>query len=130
MPRGGRKYVAVLGASPDRRKFGNKAVRAYARSGWRVYPIHPVEEEIEGFEAFPSIRHIPGPVDRVTVYLPPELGIELLEDIRKVNAPEVWLNPGAESEAVLAKAKTLKLKVVQGCSILDIGVSPAEISDE
>ena len=125
-----RKYIAIIGASPDRRKFGNKAVRAYARMGWRVYPIHPVEEEIEGFEAYPTIRHIPGPVNRVSMYLPPDRGIKVLEDIRKVQPEEVWLNPGTESEELLAKAKQLGLNVIQACSILEVGMSPSKLSDE
>ncbi|MCP4593466.1 MAG: CoA-binding protein [bacterium] len=125
-----RKYVAIIGASTDRRKFGNKAVRAYARMGWRVYPIHPVEEEIEGFEAFPTIRHIPGPVQRVSMYLPPNKGIKILEDIRKVQPEELWLNPGTESEALVAKAKTLKLNVIQACSIIDIDASPGDLPNE
>ena len=130
MPPGDRKYVAILGASTDRRKFGNKAVRAYARAGWRVYPIHPVDEEIEGFEAFPTIRHIPGAVDRVSVYLPPEKGIETLSDIHKIQPMEVWLNPGAESEALLSEAERLGLNVIQACSILDMGLSPSDLCDE
>ena len=125
-----RKYIAIIGASSDRRKFGNKAVRAYARAGWRVYPVHPVEEEIEGFESFPTIRHIPGPVDRVSMYLPPGKGIKILDDIRKVQPKELWLNPGTESAELLAKAKQLGLHVVQACSILDVGVSPSDLCDE
>ncbi|MCK4659645.1 MAG: CoA-binding protein [Phycisphaerae bacterium] len=125
-----RKYIAIIGASLNRRKFGNKAVRAYAKSGWRVYPVHPTEEEIEGFEAFPSILHLPGPVDRVSIYLPPQEGLRILEDIRRVQPAEVWVNPGAESEELLAKAKSLGLNVIQACSILEVGVSPAELVEE
>ena len=124
-----RRYIAIIGASPDRRKFGNKAVRAYARAGWRVYPIHPVEQEIEGFEAFPTVRHVPHPVERVSLYLPSEKGLEVLEDISKVQPHELWLNPGAESDALLVKARRLKLNVVQGCSILDLGISPSDLPD-
>ncbi len=125
-----RKYVAVIGASSDRRKFGNKAVRAYARAGWRVFPIHPEEEEIEGFETFPTIRHIPRPVERVTLYLPPREGLKVLDDIRRVQPREVWLNPGTTNEALLAKAGELGLNVIQGCSILDVGISPSDLGDE
>ena len=125
-----RKYIAIIGASTDRKKFGNKAVRAYARLGWRVYPIHPVEEEIEGYPAFPTIRHIPGPVDRVSMYLPPDKGIKILEDIRKVQPPELWLNPGSESDKLVTKAKKLGLNVIQACSILDIDISPPDLTDD
>jgi predicted CoA-binding protein len=125
-----RKHIAIVGASSDRRKFGNKAVRAYARAGWRVYPVHPVEEEVEGFEAYPSVRHIPGPVDRVSMYLPPAKGLQILDDIRKVRPGEVWLNPGTESDELVAKAEKLGLNVIQACSILDVGMSPADFVDE
>ncbi len=127
MPSPDRRYVAIIGASTDRKKFGNKAVRAYARSGWRVYPVHPVEEEIEGFEAFPTIRHIPGPVERVSMYLPPKKGIKVLEDIRKVQPDELWLNPGSESDELVAKAERLGLNVIQACSILEVGMSPDDL---
>ena len=125
-----RKYIAIIGASTDRRKFGNKAVRAYARNGWRVYPVHPEEEEIEGFAAFRTVRHIPGPVDRVSMYLPPDKGIKVLDDIRKLRPKEVWLNPGSESEELVAKAKKLGLNVIQACIILEIGLSPSDLIDE
>jgi predicted CoA-binding protein len=126
---GPRKYIAVVGASSDRKKFGNKCVRAYARAGWRVYPVHPVEEEIEGFEAYPSLRHLPGPVDRVSLYLPPARGLEMLEEIQKIQPKEVWLNPGTESPEIVAKAKKLKLNVIRACSIVDIGMSPADLPE-
>ena len=35
------KTVAVVGASANRTKFGNKAVRAFRDAGWTVFPIHP-----------------------------------------------------------------------------------------
>ena len=124
-----RKYVAIIGASTNRKKFGNKAVRAYARQGWRVYPVHPLEEEIEGFEAFPTIRHIPGPVDRVSMYLPPEKGIKILRDIKKIDAPEVWLNPGSDSDELVAAAERLGLNVIRACSILDTGLSPDDVPE-
>ena len=127
MPSPDRRYVAIIGASTDRKKFGNKAVRAYARSGWRVYPVNPVEEEIEGFEAFPTVRHIPGPVERVSMYLPPEKGIKVLEDIRKVQPDELWLNPGSESDELVARAERLGLNVIQACSILEVGMSPDDL---
>ena len=48
------RTVAIVGASADRRKFGNKAVRAYLRQGWKVYPVNPNRDEIEGIRV---LRH-------------------------------------------------------------------------
>lgn len=36
-----KRTIAIVGASADRAKFGNKAVRAYAEEGWEVWPVNP-----------------------------------------------------------------------------------------
>lgn len=121
--------VAVLGASRDRSKYGNKSVRAHARAGWQVFPINPRADEIEGWRAYRSIRDVPvRPLDRVSVYVPPEIGITLLEDIAACQPREVWLNPGSESDELLAAAETLGVPVICACSIVDVGLSPAMFS--
>ncbi|MBM3971867.1 MAG: CoA-binding protein [Planctomycetes bacterium] len=121
--------VAVLGASRNRSKYGNKSVRAHARAGWEVFPINPQVSEIEGFRAFRSLREVPvRSLDRVTVYLPPEIGITLLGDIVASQPREVWLNPGSESEELLSAAQKFGLPVICACSIVDVGLSPAKLS--
>jgi len=123
------RTVAVIGASADRGKFGNKAVRAYQRQGWRVYPIHPHAEQIEGIPAYRSIAEVPGPIDRVTMYVPPEVGITLLEAIAAKKPREFFVNPGAESEALLQRARQLGLVPIVACSILEVGVQPEELGE-
>ncbi|HOQ89877.1 MAG TPA: CoA-binding protein, partial [Candidatus Hydrogenedentes bacterium] len=56
--------IAIVGASPDRKKYGNKAVRAFLQGGWTVYPVHPSAREIEGIPAYPDLKSLPGPVNR------------------------------------------------------------------
>jgi predicted CoA-binding protein len=65
------KTVAVIGASTDRSKFGNKAVRAYPQQGFTVWPVNPKEPVVEGLPAFASITDVPGRPHLVSVYLPP-----------------------------------------------------------
>ena len=118
--------VAVLGASRDRAKYGNKSVRAHARAGWEVFPINPHATQIEDLRAYRSLRELPiRTLDRVSVYLPPEIGITLLADIAARHPREVWLNPGSESEDLLSAAEKLALPVICACSIVAIGLSPA-----
>jgi predicted CoA-binding protein len=122
--------VAIIGASSNRTKFGNKAVRAYARQGWAVYPVHPHADMIEGHRAFRSLRDIPlTTIDRVTIYLPPAVGLQVIEQIAAKPGREVWLNPGAESPALVQRARDLGLNVVLGCSIVAIGVDPHALDD-
>ncbi|MBI2436108.1 MAG: CoA-binding protein [Candidatus Hydrogenedentes bacterium] len=119
------KTIAVIGASPDRKKFGNKCVRAYQNAGWTVYPVNPNCEEIEGLQCYHDVTHVPQPVQRVSMYVPPAVGKGLLDELCEVHHQELWLNPGAEDQELIDTAKKLGLNPIKGCSIVDIGMSPA-----
>jgi uncharacterized protein len=120
--------IAVIGASSDRSKFGNKAVRAYQRMGYEVYPIHPKADLIEGLKAYPSLAAVTRQdFERVSLYVPPAVGMQVIEDVAKKQVAELWLNPGADSPELAEKARQLGLNVIVGCSILDVGVSPASL---
>lgn len=125
------EHVVILGASADRSKFGNKAVRANQRRGTKVYPVNPREVEIEGEKVYPDLESLPAGLsfDRVLVYLPPEIGISQLEALSKLDLKELWFNPGSESPELIEKANELGLSPIQACSIIGIGRSPAEFSD-
>lgn len=116
--------VAVIGASNARHKYGNKAVRAYLRQGWTVYPVNPTETTVEGLKVYPTLADVPGPVDRVSMYVPPAVGVTLLDAVKAKGAPELFLNPGSESDELLARATALGLEPIQACSIVDIGERP------
>jgi hypothetical protein len=147
------KTIAVLGASADRHKFGNKCVRAYRDVGYEVYPVNPVEREIEGLPVFRTLAEVPAPLDRISVYLPPALTLALLPEIARASggadatagthpadvegaahraaaartaATEVWFNPGSADGAVLAEARRLGIAARPGCSIVDVGRRPGE----
>ena len=120
------KRVAILGASKDRTKFGNKSLRAHRAAGYEVYPIHPRESEIEGLAAAASLAALPHPVERISIYLPPPAALTMLPEIARAGAREVWFNPGAADAAVLAEAKRLGIAAIDGCSIVDLGLSPSE----
>ena len=121
------KTVVILGASNDRTKFGNKAVRAYQQEGYTVYPVNLKDAEVEGLPAYKSVRDVPSRPDVVSVYLPPIATFKALHDIAAKGCDELWLNPGTESDEVLEEAARLNLNVVQACSIVGLGISPNEL---
>src|SRR5262245_4389189 len=121
------KTVAVIGASNDRHKFGNKAVRAFLHQGYTVYPVNLHEAKIEGLSVFASIRDVPVRPHMVSVYLPPPIVLKVLPDIAAKGCDELWLNPGTESDEVLTEAQRLGLYVIQACSIVGVGESPARL---
>ena len=121
------KTVAIIGASNDRSKFGNKAVRAFQQRNFKVFPVNPNEPTVEGLPTFPGIADVPERPQMISVYVRPSVLLELLPDIAARGCDELWLNPGTESAAVLAEATRLKLNVITACSIVAIGVSPATL---
>lgn len=116
--------VAIIGASADRRKFGNKALRAFRAQGYTVIPIHPTATEVEGEKAYASVLDYPAAIDEASVYVPGEIGLPVMDDLAKKGIPIVWLNPGADEPQVVARAQALGLKPRVACSILGIGDSP------
>ncbi len=123
-----RPTVAVVGASRDRSKFGNISVRAHLQQGYEVYPVNPNADEVEGLPAFESLTDVPVEnLDRVTIYLPPDLTLELLDEIHEIAPSEVWLNPGSADEDVRARARQLGIEIIEACSIVDLGVSPHSV---
>jgi uncharacterized protein len=123
-----RPTVAVLGASSDRAKYGNKSVRAHLRQGYEVFPVNPKGGEIEGLTVYPSLADVPVErLDRVTVYLPPAVGLKALDDVAAKGCRELWLNPGSDAPEVVARARELGLDPVVACSIVDVGVDPREL---
>ncbi len=119
-----KQTVAVVGASTDPTKYGAKAVKAFVRDGWDVHPIHPSAEHLDGLRCYRRLTEVPERLNRVTLYLPPEKGLAVLDDIVAVQPDEFYVNPGAESDELLARAKALGLEPIVACSILAIGQQP------
>jgi len=118
------KVVAVVGASNDRRKFGNRAVRAFLAKGHTVVPINPGESEIEGLKTYKSVLDVPGQIDMATVYVQPDAGVRVMDELARKGIKEVWLNPGADEDAVLDRARAVGLQPIVACSIVGIGQNP------
>ncbi|MCC6444739.1 MAG: CoA-binding protein [Armatimonadetes bacterium] len=120
------KSIAIIGASADRAKFGNKAVRAYGSEGYKVFPVNPKEKEIEGLTVYKSVLDIPEPVETASFYVPPVVGLQVIEEVAQKGIREVYLNPGAESDELYAKAESLGIRPIAACSIRAIGIDPSD----
>ena len=123
--------AVILGASSDRSKFGNKSVRAHVAAGYQVFPVNAKGTPVEDLPTFQRLADVPvRPVDRVSVYLPPAVGEQLLPEIAALGCRELWLNPGAESASLVDRAVELGLNPILACSIVDLGMRPSQFPDE
>jgi len=111
--------LAIIGASADRTKYSHKSLLAHQQAGYEIYPINPKEETIAGLQCYKSILDVPVTLDRICLYVPPPIGVQLLDDIAQKGCCELWVNPGAESPELREKASRLGLNVIYACSYLD-----------
>lgn len=127
--------VAVIGASADRHKFGNKAVRAYAADGYTVWPVNPKGGEIEGLQVYHDLHELPDVPFLVSVYLHEAQALEALDELADLEAERhgepavVYMPPGADTAEVVDHARELGMYAVKTCPIEAIGHDPKEFSD-
>ena len=109
---------AVVGASTDRAKYGNKVLRCYQQNGREAIPVNPRGGTIEGVEAATSLAAIDAPVDGVSFITPPHVTLAVLDEVEERGIGNVWMQPGAESAEVIARCEELGLNAITDGSCL------------
>ncbi len=114
---------AVVGASVDRSKYGNKVLRCYQQHGRTVHPINPRADTVEGLKAYPTLAALPTPVPAISVITPPAITEQVVRDAAAAGVRHVWMQPGAESDAAIKAAEELGLSVIAGgpCLLVVMG---------
>ena len=110
--------VAVLGASPKPERHSNQAVRALVKNGHRVIPVHPLLKQIAGVPAVPALSQIDDEVHTLTLYVGPERGIKLLEEMIDLKPDRVIMNPGTESEEIEEQLTAQGIRVLRACTLV------------
>jgi uncharacterized protein len=121
--------AVVLGASSNRSKFGNKAVRAFAHRQWTVIPVNPRESMIEGIPCVSDLDSVPRRPDVLSVYLPPQVVEGMSDAIARLAPAEVWLNPGTSNPRVNETLGRHGLELVHDCTLIRLGMSPGDFPD-
>ncbi len=103
---------AVVGASSDRDKYGNKVLRAYQQHGMEVYPINPRAAEIEGLQAYPTLADVPAKLRAISIITPPVITEQVVVAAAAAGVKMVWMQPGAESVEAIRKAEALGMEVI------------------
>lgn len=103
---------AVVGASGNRAKYGNKVLRCYLQHGRVAIPIHPFETEVEGVPAFASLSAMPQPPHAVSVITPAQVTERVLDEAIALGVRHVWMQPGAEHAGAIERAEKAGLNVI------------------
>lgn len=112
------KTLALIGASRDKNKFGNIALRELRARGYRVFPVNPLAEAIDGEACYPDLASLPEPVDRLLIVLPPDKALEAVRQAQALGIQRIWLQQGAESQPAIQYCQEKGLQAVYGECIL------------
>ena len=105
---------AVVGASRDRSKYGNKVLRVFQQNGRAVFPVNPNATEVEGLTCYPDLASLPAAVHGISIITPPQITESVIEQAATLGIKNVCMQPGAESDRAVARAEQLGMNVVSG----------------
>jgi len=117
------EVYAVVGASSDRSKYGNKVLRCYLQKGRRAIPVNPRAREVEGVAAVPDLASLGEPVYGASIITPPEITERIVEEAAAAGVKRLWMQPGAESARAVRRAEELGISVIAGgpCLLVSLG---------
>jgi len=110
--------VAIVGASPKPERYAFQALQRYRARGWTVWPVHPEHRLIGNCPVFPALSALPGRPDIICLYVNPSLGLAMLDDLVAARPRLLWLNPGADSDELVAAVRQRGLYVIQACTLV------------
>jgi predicted CoA-binding protein len=112
------KKFAVIGATDNPQKYGNRIFKNLTKRGYEVYPVNPKLKEIEGTKCHPTLSDVPVRVDVVDFVVPPNVTESILKECKKLGLDNIWLQPGSESDAAIAFCRDNNFKVVYGTCVM------------
>jgi predicted CoA-binding protein len=107
-----RRVWAIVGASRDRSKFGNRVYRSLSNSGYTVYAVNPKGGELEGSEVYPTLADLPQSPEVVDLVVPPAVTEQIVKEAHQLGLSRIWMQPGAESQAAIAYCQEQGMQVV------------------
>ena len=105
---------AVVGASADRAKYGNKVLRVYQQRGRPVFPVNPHAKQIEGLQAYRDLASLPQKPHGISIITPPPITEKIVEQAAALGIKHLWMQPGAESERAIALARQHHMNCIAG----------------
>jgi predicted CoA-binding protein len=112
------KATAVLGASPKPERYSNKALHMLVSHGHTAIPVNPAHPVIDGLVGVRSVSELPAGLDTITVYISPDTGAKLADEIVARAPRRVIINPGAESPTLEAKLKEAGIPFEHACTLV------------
>ena len=123
---------AVSGASTNREKYGNKVLRCYMQHKKGVIPVNPRADSIEGLKTVKALSDLPPSVKSISIITPPKITEMLVDEAIEHGIENIWMQPGAESQTAIDKAKKAGVNVLANgiCILVVLGYRDAWLPEE
>lgn len=113
--------IAVVGASNDRAKYGNRVFRKLVDSGYRAFPINPNASAVEGQTCYRTLKDLPEKVEAVVSVVPPAATEQIVREADEVGIHYIWMQPGAESSRAIELCRDRKIECInQHCILVEL----------
>ncbi|SNS35978.1 hypothetical protein SAMN05446037_1008142 [Anaerovirgula multivorans] len=117
-----KKVWAVVGATPDTEKFGYKIYKKLKAHGYTVYAVNPKYEKIEGDKVYKDLKDLPEKPECIDMVVGPKISKMILNEIKELEIPYVWFQPGTFDEETIDKAEGYNLNIVYyDCVLVALG---------
>ena len=111
---------AIVGASEDTRKFGNRIYRDLKCAGYEVYGVNPNASSVDGDPVYPTLADLPVKPAVADIVVPSWVGRRIADDAIRAGIDIFWLQPGAESDELIAYSESLGLGVIHhACAMVE-----------
>jgi len=109
---------AVVGASTNKEKYGYKVFKDLIDGGYKVLPINTNEKEILGEMVYPTLSEVKKTIDVVIFVTPPSVTEKVLEEVKVLGIKNVWMQPGAQSNAAIEFCKVKSINCIHNACIM------------
>lgn len=116
-----------IGVSRNARHFSRTVFREMAAHGYRLVPVNPEADEIEGARAFTDVRDVDGDIDGALLMTPATETLAAVEACAERGITRVWLHrglggPGSTDPAAVTFCRERGISVVDGqCPLMFVG---------
>jgi predicted CoA-binding protein len=110
--------LAVVGVSRNTQKFGSMAYQELKQRGIKVYPVHPVMEQLGSERCYPNVASLPKEVGGVVVVIPPAKAEQVVKEAHDAGIRHIFLQSGSESPAAIEFCKQNGISLISGHCIM------------
>ncbi len=115
-----RRTWALVGATNDPRKYGNRILLDLRRAGYHVYAVNLNEPEVAGRPAYRSLADLPETPEVVDIVVPPDQTEQVVRQCKTLGLTRIWMQPGAESAAAIQYCHDHGLQVIyHACAMVE-----------